>query len=95
MLEWFDHFIFSDEIGVSKPARGMFDAAARAAGCDVTALVHVGDRPHNDIDGPHAVGARGVLLTVVKDRSSAKSKPDAVCDDYGKLPGIIAGLGAR
>jgi putative hydrolase of the HAD superfamily len=92
MLDYFDAFIFSDEMGWSKPAPQVFHAAAKAAGCDVTELVHVGDRPHNDIGGPHAVGARGVLLTVVKKRPLDGHTPDAVCDDYAKLPAILESM---
>lgn len=92
MLDYFDAFVFSDEMGWSKPAPQVFHAAAKAAGCDVTELVHVGDRPHNDIGGPHAVGARGVLLTVVKKRPLDGHTPDAVCDEYAKLPAILESM---
>lgn len=92
MLEYFDHFVFSDEVGRSKPHPAVFEAAAVAAKCKITELVHIGDRPHNDIGGPHAVGARGILLTVVKDRGSASSDADAVCSDYSKLVSILEGL---
>ncbi len=92
MLEFFDAFVFSDEMGKSKPAPEVFHAAAAAAKCDVTAIVHIGDRPHNDIGGPHAVGARGVLLTAAKDRPLEGHVPDAVCNEYSKLPAILAEL---
>jgi len=95
MAGCFDHVVFSDELGQSKPAPEVFQAAAKAAGCDVTALVHIGDRPHNDVGGPHAVGARAVLITVVKDRGSADSGADAICDDYSKLPAILETLDER
>lgn len=95
MLDCFGYAFFSDEVGRSKPHPAMFQAAAEAAGCDVTELVHVGDRPHNDIAGPHAVGARGILLTVVKDRGSEGPGADAICNDYSKLPAILEGLDAR
>jgi HAD superfamily hydrolase (TIGR01549 family) len=94
MLEYFDHFVFSDEAGCSKPAPRVFEVAAKAAGCAVTELVHIGDRPHNDIGGPHAVGARGVLLTAAKKRPLDGHVPDAVCDEYVKLPAILASLNA-
>jgi len=94
MLEVFDAFVFSDECGRSKPAPEVFHAAAKAVGCDVTELVHVGDRPHNDIGGPHAVGARGVLLRVVRRRPLEGHTPDATCDDYSRLPQILEGLQA-
>lgn len=92
MLEYFSGFVFSDEAGCSKPHRAVFDRVAEQFGVPVTAIVHVGDRPHNDLGGPHAVGARGVLLTVIKQRPLDGHTPDAVCDDYRKLPEIIDAL---
>ncbi len=92
MLDCFDAFVFSDEAGKSKPAPEVFHEAAKAARCDVSGLVHIGDRPHNDIGGPHAVGARGVLLTVVKTRPLEGHVPDAFCDDYSKLQGILKAM---
>jgi len=90
MYDCFDAFVFSDELGKSKPAPEMFMAAAAAAGCAIRGIVHVGDRSHNDIGGAHAVGARAVLLTVVKERPLENHAPDAICNDYAKLPGILA-----
>ena len=92
MLPYFDHFVFSDELGNSKPHPRVFTAVAEAFSIDVKDIVHVGDRPHNDIGGPHAAGARGVLLTVVKDRPLDGHVPDAVCGDYSQLPSILAGI---
>lgn len=94
MLEHFDFCAFSDEVGRSKPNRAMFDAVANHVGVPIESLVHIGDRPHNDLGGPHAVGARGVLLTVLKKRPLDGHTPDAVCADYADLPEIIAGLDA-
>jgi putative hydrolase of the HAD superfamily len=92
MLSCFDHFVFSDEIGHSKPHPSVFESVAEAFGVPLSSIVHIGDRPHNDIGGPHAVGARGVLLTVVKQRPLDGHAPDAVCDDYARLPEILAAL---
>jgi putative hydrolase of the HAD superfamily len=89
MLPYFDHFVFSDELGNSKPHPRVFESVADAFSIDVKDIVHIGDRPHNDIGGPHAVGARGVLLTVVKERPLDGHEPDAVCGDYGELPEIL------
>lgn len=94
MFDCFDAFVFSDEAGRSKPAPEVFQAAAAAVGCEIRDIVHIGDRPHNDIGGPHAVGARGVLLTVVKQRALGDHQPDAVCDDYSQLPKILAEMKA-
>jgi putative hydrolase of the HAD superfamily len=92
LLEYFDAFAFSDEVGRSKPAPRVFEAIVEQTGCNMEGIVHIGDREHNDIGGPHAVGARGVLLTVAKDRGSADSKADAICDDFSKLASIIEEL---
>ncbi len=94
MYEHFDHFVFSDELGRSKPHRAVFDSVAEAFGIDVTDIVHVGDRPHNDIGGPHAIGARGLLLRVVKQRDLEGHVPDAVCENYSDLSDVLAGLDA-
>ncbi len=92
MLQYFDYFVFSDEIGHSKPHPSVYEAVAGHYGIPLADIVHIGDRPHNDLGGPHAVGARGVLLTVVLDRPLDGHTPDAVCADYADLPDILAGM---
>jgi len=92
LLDAFSGFVFSDEFGRSKPAPEVFRRAAVLAGCRVEELVHVGDREHNDVGGPHAVGARAVLVTAGIDRGSATTRADRVCRDYRELPGIIASM---
>jgi len=89
LLELFDAFVFSDEVGFSKPVPAVFEAAAKALGVDLPELVHVGDREQNDVEGAHAVGARAILCTVARDRRSQETKADAVCDDYRNLPSIL------
>lgn len=92
MLPYFDFAVFSDEAGRSKPHPSLFEQVADHFGIAVPDIVHIGDRPHNDIGGAHAVGARGVLLTVVKQRPLNGHVPDAVCDAYAHLPEILASL---
>ena len=43
---------------------------------------NLGDREAKDIAGPHAVGARGILVPIAKDRGGPNSKADAVCRDF-------------
>jgi putative hydrolase of the HAD superfamily len=87
--DYFSAFVFSDEVGCAKPAPGMFRRAAELAGCRLDEIVHIGDREHNDIAGAKEAGARAVLFTAVVDRDSANTRADAVCRDFGQLPGII------
>ncbi len=94
LIYLFDVFIFSDEAGRSKPDPSAFNAAIEAFGIRPGELVHIGDREHNDIDGPHRVGARALLCTAVIDRGGEGSRAEAVFSDYGKLPDIISRLDA-
>ncbi len=92
LLEYFDLFVFSDEIRHSKPEPVMFRAAFEGFGVDPGELVHIGDREHNDIAGPQPLGAKAILCTAVRDRGSATTRADAVFDDYKDLPHIIEKL---
>jgi putative hydrolase of the HAD superfamily len=92
ILEYFSAFAFSDEVGCSKPARGVFDAIVQQTGCEIADIVHIGDREHNDVRGPQSIGARAVLLTVAKDRGSDTSKADVICRDFADLPALIESL---
>ncbi|UCG16802.1 MAG: HAD family hydrolase [Phycisphaerales bacterium] len=95
LVDYFDAFVFSDECGRSKPAPAVFVAAAERLAVSLDELVHIGDRPYNDVEGADRVGARAVLLTVVKDRSAADCPAAAVCDHYSKLPSILEDLDKR
>jgi len=92
LLDYFKCFAFSDEVGWSKPAKPMFDCITESLGCSIEQIVHIGDREHNDVGGPHALGARAILLTVAKDRGSETSKADAICRDYKDLPALVDSL---
>ena len=85
----FSGFAFSDEIGRSKPHRAMFDAVAAELGVPLQRIVHVGDRDHNDVKGPQALGMKAILFTAVKDRGSDATSADAICRSPAELPGIV------
>lgn len=88
----FSGFAFSDEVGHSKPHRSMFDSAARQLGVELDEMVHIGDRDHNDVKGPQALGMKAVLFTAKRDADKAMTSADAVCECHADLPGIIDGL---
>jgi putative hydrolase of the HAD superfamily len=95
LLQYFDVFIFSDEVGFSKPDPRAFQQAASALGVDLTEIVHIGDRDHNDVKGPQALGARAILFTAARDRDKNNTSADAICERYEDLPGIIARMNGR
>jgi len=58
----FDETVFSSEIGLAKPRREMFAAAADAGGVDLERVVHVGNDLITDIHGALEAGCRAVLF---------------------------------
>ena len=93
MKRFFTGFSFSDEVGNSKPNRAMFDSAANQLGTEFRQMVHIGDRDHNDIKGPQALGMKGVLFTAKRDMDKNTTSADAICQSHADLPTIIHALG--
>ncbi len=85
----FDGFAFSDEVGHSKPHRSMFDSAARQMGVAMEEMVHIGDRDHNDVKGPHKLGMKAILFVATRPADRGKTSADAICERHADLPGII------
>lgn len=92
LLDYFEVFVFSDEIGNSKPEPRVFRAACEGLGLEPHEIVHIGDREHNDILGPQKVGMHCILCTAAVDRGSADSAARFKFDNYQKLPAIIEEL---
>ncbi len=98
VLDLFDHWSFSDEVGCYKPARPIFDhALAGLGGVDPTRAAHVGDLRRTDIAGARAMGMTAVRYRGAND-DPAQAGPDGeplpeghhVIDDHTEL---IAALG--
>ena len=89
LIKYFDVFIFSDEAGCAKPNPIVFEKAAEGLGVALNEIVHIGDRREKDIDGPHAVGAKGIYTTVIKNRGVETCNADAICTDYTDLVSIV------
>lgn len=87
--QYFRGFAFSDEVGHSKPHRDMFASAAHQLGVDIPQMIHIGDRDHNDIQGPHRLGMKAVLFTATRAVDKNNTKAEAICERYADLPGII------
>ncbi|MBS1270738.1 MAG: 5-amino-6-(5-phospho-D-ribitylamino)uracil phosphatase YigB [Gammaproteobacteria bacterium] len=92
LAQYFSGFAFSDEVGRSKPHRDIFASAARQMGVEIDEMVHIGDRDHNDVKGPHALGMKAVLFVGTRDHDRHHTTADAICEHHRELPGIIAQL---
>jgi HAD superfamily hydrolase (TIGR01549 family) len=89
ILQYFSYFVFSDEVGVSKPSAAAFQQAALGLGLPPRQIVHVGDRESNDVNGPLSIGMHSILYIGMKDRGSQRTRAQAVCRDFRDLPAII------
>lgn len=89
LLEFFSAFAFSDEVGRSKPDRAMFERVTGELGVEFNEIVHIGDRNHNDVKGPHALGAKAILFTATRPDDAENTTADAICTRYADLVGII------
>ena len=58
----FGFVVFSQDVGVEKPAAEIFAAACDAAGCIPSELMHVGDSLEADVAGANGVGAVSIWL---------------------------------
>jgi putative hydrolase of the HAD superfamily len=88
LLEWFDHWSFSDEVGVYKPDRRIFDHALAGLGDpDPAATAHIGDLRRTDIAGAKALGITAVRYSGVFDDPPADGLPEAdlVISDHADL----------
>lgn len=94
LARYFSAFAFSDEVGHSKPHRSMFESACEQLGIGLTEIVHVGDRDHNDVKGPQALGAKAVLFTATRPADKDATTADAICESHHELPAVIDRLAA-
>jgi putative hydrolase of the HAD superfamily len=56
-------WVISEGVGYKKPDPEIFEAAAATAGASLTDAWMIGDSPHADIAGAHALGLRSVWVT--------------------------------
>lgn len=87
--QYFSVFVFSDEVGASKPSPVVFERASKELGVPLAQMVHVGDRESNDVEGPLSMGMKAVLFTEVIDRDSKNTKASAICHQFVTLPNVI------
>ncbi len=92
IIDLFDHWSFSDEVGSYKPDRRIFEhALAGLGGADPRRVAHIGDLRRTDI-----AGARGMEMTAIryrgrKDDPAAPDLPEGhfVLDDHADLPAVL------
>lgn len=91
ILDLFDHWSFSDEVGVYKPQREIFEhALAGLGGIDPTRAAHIGDLRRTDVAGSRAMGMLALRYRGVTDDDPANGpEGDVVIDDHAQLPDML------
>jgi len=90
--------LISEEVGIRKPRREMFEAVLREMECAPNEILHVGDNLVADVQGAAEIGMRTVWVTrQVKDPDAAMASydgppPDFALEDLMDLPVLAARL---
>ena len=62
LAPFFEHIVYSAEVGVEKPHPAIFDVALDLLQIEPERVIHVGDRQRDDVEGAIAVGMQALLL---------------------------------
>ncbi len=85
--------LYSDELGMSKPAPGVFQKVLDMNGCRPEEVVHIGDLRYTDVLGAHQAGMHTIRYAGIRDdRTEGYPEADWVITDYRELVGIIEGI---
>ena len=73
---YFSFIIFSQDYGIEKPDRRIFEIAIEKAGCSANELLHVGDSLENDVGGAINAGIKSVWMNRTHVRNESGIRPD-------------------
>jgi FMN hydrolase / 5-amino-6-(5-phospho-D-ribitylamino)uracil phosphatase len=90
--EYFDFAFLAEEVGASKPAPDMFQAAIEAAGVEPQQIIHVGDNPEHDIAGARQLGMHTVWMNSQDQEWPGDHRADQEIDNLQQLPAAIASI---
>lgn len=82
--KYIQRMIVSDEIGIQKPDRRIFDYALSETGVDSDEVIFIGDNPDADIKGAIQAGWRAVYYDRKK-KGITDVEPDAVISDLREV----------
>jgi FMN hydrolase / 5-amino-6-(5-phospho-D-ribitylamino)uracil phosphatase len=87
--ERFSFVVFSQDHGIEKPDRRLFEIALAQAGCTPQDLLHVGDSLLNDVAGAQGAGIRSVWLNRDGRENDSASQPEFEITSLTQLIGIL------
>lgn len=85
----------AEQVGASKPAAAMFEAALAATGAKPAEVLHVGDSVDHDVRGAQRVGLRTVWVNPTAEPWKHAAAPDATIGHVTDLPDVVRTLHDR
>lgn len=80
--------VLSDDCGITKPQRGIFDYALEQCGADAATTVMIGDNPDADIKGAHDAGWRTIYFNI-RSLEPIEGTADAVVTSLDEIQQIL------
>lgn len=62
ILQFFRGEVFSDECGWAKPNEKFFEEVIKLSHCSISHVMHIGDNPVADLEGPEQVGINAFII---------------------------------
>jgi len=93
--EYFDFAYLAEEVGASKPAPALFEAALAHTGASAGEVVHVGDNPEHDVVGARRAGMRAIWVNPRKapwPPAHGAEGPHATIASLTELPRVLRTL---
>jgi FMN phosphatase YigB (HAD superfamily) len=87
--KYFSHLTFSDEAGVAKPHKKIFEYTLEKLGFRTEEAVHIGDSEYSDIVGAKQANMRAILFTGVNDKYKDNNSADITISSYDNLVEIL------
>lgn len=80
--------VLSDDCGITKPQRGIFDYALEQCGAEAATTVMIGDNPDADIKGAHDAGWRTIYFNI-RGLEPIEDTADAVVASLDEIQQIL------
>ena len=89
---YFYHLTFSDEAGIAKPHKQIFEYTLEKIGYSPGEALHIGDSEYSDIVGAKEAGMKAILFTGINEKYKDKNTADVTIEDYERLVEIIENM---
>ncbi len=88
---YFDAITISQEVGIGKPDRQVFDLTLKRLELTPAEVVMVGNSLESDVAGANGVGIRSIWLNRVGEKNKTQIKPDAEIENLDLLETVLEG----